>query len=166
MDQEYMTAFKGRFTSAMRWPQLDTLWDVLHQLNDGGWFVYAVGEKPPEKPVTSEQFNLFLGRSTNRWDRNTNPITAASSTRTVCPNQPLSRSTTPTILASPVASATIHRCRAGFSAGYSQSICLKRCSRPKTGVAGGKSSFTNPGESFPCKPSVFSLTAVLKYLLI
>ena len=62
MDQEYMTAFKGRFTSAMRWPQLDALWNVLHQQNDGGWFVYAVGEKPPEKPVTSEQFDLFLGK--------------------------------------------------------------------------------------------------------
>ena len=35
-----MTAFKGRFTSAMRWPQLDALWHVLHQQNDGGWFVY------------------------------------------------------------------------------------------------------------------------------
>ena len=62
MDQEYMTAFKGRFTSAMRWPQLDALWDVLHQQNDGEWFVYAVGEKPPEKPVTSEQFDRFLGK--------------------------------------------------------------------------------------------------------
>ncbi len=62
MDQDYMTAFRGRFTSAMRWPQLDALWDALRRLNDGEWFVYAVGEKPPVEPVSTEQLDLFITR--------------------------------------------------------------------------------------------------------
>ena len=42
----FMAAFRGSFTSALRWPQLDALWDRLREKPDG-WFVYAVGETPP-----------------------------------------------------------------------------------------------------------------------
>ncbi|MEJ2309460.1 MAG: hypothetical protein P8Z78_09110 [Gammaproteobacteria bacterium] len=60
MNQDYMTAFRGRFTSAMRWPQLDALWDLLRGLNDGHWFIYAVGEEPPTEPVGREQLATFI----------------------------------------------------------------------------------------------------------
>ena len=60
MSQDYMTAFRGRFTSAMRWPQLDALWGVLRGLNDGNWFIYAVGEEPPAEPSGQAQLDTFI----------------------------------------------------------------------------------------------------------
>ena len=60
MNQDYMTAFRGRFTSAMRWPQLDALWELLRGLNDGQWFIYAVGEEPPAEPAGKEQLATFI----------------------------------------------------------------------------------------------------------
>lgn len=59
-ENEYMAAFRGGFTSALRWPQLDALWDVLRGMNDGGWYVYAVGETPPQTPLTVPELELFI----------------------------------------------------------------------------------------------------------
>ena len=45
---DFLKAFKGSFTSALRWHQLDDLWQVLRVDAAGGWYIYAVGESPPE----------------------------------------------------------------------------------------------------------------------
>lgn len=55
-----MVAFRGGFTSALRWPQLDALWDVLRRVNDGGWYVYAVGEAPPQTPLAEPDLERFI----------------------------------------------------------------------------------------------------------
>ena len=60
MNQDYLTAFKGRFTSAMRWPQLDDLWHALRGKNDGAWYVYAIGEEPPTEPVDTGKLDTFI----------------------------------------------------------------------------------------------------------
>ena len=57
----FLRAFRGGFTSALRWPQLDQLWEVLRDRADEGWYVYQVGEVPPSEPVSGEQFARFLG---------------------------------------------------------------------------------------------------------
>lgn len=56
----YLLAFKGSFTSALRWHHLDSLWEKLRADADGGWFVYSLGEVPPTEPATPEQFLLFI----------------------------------------------------------------------------------------------------------
>jgi len=56
----YMTAFRGFFASALRWEDLDRLWQVLREQADDGWYVYAVGEAPPPAPVPQAQFITFL----------------------------------------------------------------------------------------------------------
>ena len=49
-ENPYMTAFRGSFTSTLRWPQLDDLWRrVRTQPED--WFIYAIGEPPPARPA-------------------------------------------------------------------------------------------------------------------
>lgn len=56
----FLQAFRGSFTSALRWHHLDDLWERLRTDAAGGWFIYALGEQPPTEPATAEQMLLFL----------------------------------------------------------------------------------------------------------
>ena len=58
----FLEAFKGSFTSALRWHHLDALWSNVHQDAAGGWYIYAVGESPPDRPADAVQVVLFLRR--------------------------------------------------------------------------------------------------------
>jgi hypothetical protein len=55
----YLAKFRGGFTSALRWPQLDALWGRLRDAPEG-WFVYAVGEPPPARPLAPEDLLRFI----------------------------------------------------------------------------------------------------------
>lgn len=56
----YLQAFRGFFTSALRWEDLDRLWQTILTQADDGWYVYAVGEPPPQQPVAQPQFITFV----------------------------------------------------------------------------------------------------------
>ncbi len=56
----YLEAFRGSFSGILRWPQLDTLWQTLRDQGDKQWYIYAVGERPPERPATPEQLDAFI----------------------------------------------------------------------------------------------------------
>jgi hypothetical protein len=56
----FREAFRGRFHGVLRWPQLDELWVTVREDLDGGWYVYAIGEPPPEEPVSAVQLDVFL----------------------------------------------------------------------------------------------------------
>ncbi len=58
-DSAYLTAFRGSFTSALRWPQLDALWERL-RAQPQGWFIYAVGEPPPGQPSDPGDLLRFI----------------------------------------------------------------------------------------------------------
>ncbi len=51
---------QGSFTSALRWPQLDALWQAVLEDSDGGWYLYAVGETPPTEPASAERVESFV----------------------------------------------------------------------------------------------------------
>jgi hypothetical protein len=55
----FLRAFRGSFTSALRWHQLDALWDVVRR-KGGDWYVYAVGEAPPEQPSSEARTKAFV----------------------------------------------------------------------------------------------------------
>jgi hypothetical protein len=55
----FLDAFRGSFTSALRWPQLDALWARILE-EPAGWYAYHVGEPPPVEPVTPEELRRFL----------------------------------------------------------------------------------------------------------
>lgn len=57
----YALAFKGSFTSALRWHHLDDLWEVLRN-DPQDWFIYAIGEQPPTETVQQEKFHEFLNQ--------------------------------------------------------------------------------------------------------
>ena len=58
--ETYLTAFKGRFSSLMRWPQLDSFWQTVKSQADDSWYVYAVGEAAPETTTQRDQFVNFI----------------------------------------------------------------------------------------------------------
>ena len=60
MAQDFITAYRGSFTSMMRWHQLDDFWTLLKSQLDDSWYIYAVGEAAPEETVTKEQLMSFI----------------------------------------------------------------------------------------------------------
>lgn len=59
---EYITAFKGRFSSLLRWEHLDAFWNVLRLQADDNWYIYAVGEDAPTETSSAEQLKLFIDK--------------------------------------------------------------------------------------------------------
>jgi hypothetical protein len=55
----YLSAFRGSFTSALRWHQLDALWQQVLAVPEG-WYVYAIGEPPPMAPADADQLQRFV----------------------------------------------------------------------------------------------------------
>jgi len=56
----FLDAYRGSFTSMMRWPQLDDFWLLLKEQADDDWFIYAVGEEAPQEPVNKQQLLSFI----------------------------------------------------------------------------------------------------------
>lgn len=56
----FLAAFRGSFTSTLRWHQFEALWELLRTQDPGGWYVYAIGEPPPETRCTEQQLTSFL----------------------------------------------------------------------------------------------------------
>lgn len=60
----FLEKYNGSLTGLMRWPQFDTLTSVLNSNNDGGWYVYYVGEEVPSTSITEKQFKTFIDEIT------------------------------------------------------------------------------------------------------
>jgi len=56
----FLRAFRGSFTSALRWPQLDDLWQQVRERAGAGWYLYAIGEAPPMAPSDAAQVDTFV----------------------------------------------------------------------------------------------------------
>lgn len=59
-EDRFLTAYRGKFTSALRWEQLTRLWENLRQQGDKSWYIYTVGEGPPTSPATAAQVAAFI----------------------------------------------------------------------------------------------------------
>ena len=59
-DNEFLRAFRGRFVGVLQWDQLAALWRRVAERADIGWYVYAVGEEPPHKPVSPQELVRFM----------------------------------------------------------------------------------------------------------
>lgn len=57
---EFYTRFRGSFTGLLRWPELDEFWAVLANKAESEWYIYAVGEDVPEKPVSAKELLIFI----------------------------------------------------------------------------------------------------------
>jgi hypothetical protein len=59
-EQRYLQLSRGSFTSALRWPQLDALWERVRERAGDDWYIYAVGESPPGEPADAARVETFL----------------------------------------------------------------------------------------------------------
>lgn len=60
-NNNFLEYFKtGKFISARKWDDLDRLWEAIRNHNNKGWFVYAVGETPPDEAATADQLDHFI----------------------------------------------------------------------------------------------------------
>lgn len=59
-DESYLNRFSGSFSNMLRWPQLDALWETLRQQQNTKWYAYAVGETPPDTPLSATELNTFI----------------------------------------------------------------------------------------------------------
>jgi len=60
LTSHFITAYRDSFTSMMRWPHLDDFWALLKQQADDNWYIYAVGEQPPEVPSPKDKLLNFI----------------------------------------------------------------------------------------------------------
>ena len=56
----FVQKFRGGFSGILRWPQLDELWATLRRQTGKQWYIYAVGEAPPESTSSAQQLDAFL----------------------------------------------------------------------------------------------------------
>ena len=56
----FLVAFRGSFTSALRWHQLDALWERVRAAAGDGWYLYAIGEPPPAEPADAAGVERFV----------------------------------------------------------------------------------------------------------
>ena len=59
-NNEFYEAMRGSFTSMLRWPNLDALWQTVENKAAADWYIYAVGEPPPDTVSTAEQVRTFI----------------------------------------------------------------------------------------------------------
>jgi len=62
IQEVYLAAYRGHFTSTMRWPDLDVFWDGLKVRADDQWYIYAVGETPPELMASKQHLLNFIDK--------------------------------------------------------------------------------------------------------
>ena len=60
VEQDYVDAYRGNSTSLLRWHHLGEFWDILKQQAANDWYVYAVGEVPPESPASETHLLKFI----------------------------------------------------------------------------------------------------------
>ena len=60
-DTEYYQKFKmGSFTSALRWHNLDDLWQVLRDDISHDWYIYAIGSEVPQHVSSHDDLLHFI----------------------------------------------------------------------------------------------------------
>lgn len=57
---EFACLFSGRLYGVVSWEQLDAFWKSIDKA--AGWYLYAVGEPPPEAPSEEAQVAAFIER--------------------------------------------------------------------------------------------------------
>lgn len=59
-ENPFLERYKGYFKNLLKWEQLDALWQRLREDSDNTWYIYAVGEMPPEELANREKLEHFI----------------------------------------------------------------------------------------------------------
>ncbi len=58
---DFYQAFRGRFSSLLRWEDLDAFWGVVRTHADAGWYIYAIGMPLPDRKASADEVKKFVG---------------------------------------------------------------------------------------------------------
>lgn len=58
----FLKAYQGYFRNLLKWEDLDRLWDKLRETPEKAWYLYAVGEVPPQSPADNVQLNHVIAQ--------------------------------------------------------------------------------------------------------
>ncbi len=58
-EDAYLQKYRGFLSGVLKWDDLSQLWETVLQQQQS-WFIYAVGETPPNTPATPEQLDKFI----------------------------------------------------------------------------------------------------------
>ena len=56
----YLAKYRGFLAGVLRWDDLDALWQRMKQPQSSPWYVYAVGETPPQQALSETQLHGFI----------------------------------------------------------------------------------------------------------
>jgi len=56
----FYTAYRGAFSSLLKWPDLDSFWQVLLKQSDKAWYIYTTADAPPEQTASARVLNQFV----------------------------------------------------------------------------------------------------------
>lgn len=56
----FLQQYRGYFRNLLKWEELDALWECLRHDSEKAWYIYAVGETPPETSSRKEQLERFI----------------------------------------------------------------------------------------------------------
>ena len=56
---DYLLKYRGFLSGVLKWDDLSQLWQVIQQ-QQCAWYIYAVGEAPPQKTASAEQLEQFM----------------------------------------------------------------------------------------------------------
>lgn len=56
----FYEAYRGSFTSLLKWPDLDAFWQVLSAQADRAWYIYVTAEMPPEQTASADELRDFI----------------------------------------------------------------------------------------------------------
>ena len=56
----YLERFDGKLIAIRKWDDLDQLWAAIHGRAGDNWYIYTIGEPPPEEPWDSQAVHKFL----------------------------------------------------------------------------------------------------------
>jgi len=59
-DDPFLAAYHGYLSNLLRWEDLDALWAALERTPDKRWYLYAIGETPPEAPAEHPALKKFI----------------------------------------------------------------------------------------------------------
>ena len=58
-NEPFLKKYQGYFRNLLTWGELERFWEYL-SASEAGWFVYAIGETPPDKPATHRELVTFI----------------------------------------------------------------------------------------------------------
>lgn len=56
----FLDEYRGELWATRQWSDLDKMWEVVNADAIGDWYIYAVGEQPPEQTSSAEEVTTFV----------------------------------------------------------------------------------------------------------